>query len=74
MSREPIKTAPTGVRLPGFDIGMIGVAKFLERKGILTGRKYFNLLFNSWAEPIVAWLIWFYKPLTIELSFILADC
>ncbi len=30
-----------------FDVGMIGVAKYLERKGILSGRKVFNLLLGS---------------------------
>jgi uncharacterized protein (DUF849 family) len=30
-----------------FDVGMIGVAKYLERKGIVRGRKVFNLLLGS---------------------------
>jgi len=30
-----------------FDLGMIGFALYLEKKGILSGRKYFNLLLGS---------------------------
>ena len=38
-----------GIRpeLEVFDVGMIGVAKYLERKGVLAGRKYFNLLLGN---------------------------
>jgi uncharacterized protein (DUF849 family) len=30
-----------------FDLGMINLARYLERNGILEGRKYFNLLFGN---------------------------
>ncbi|MFB3904944.1 MAG: GNAT family N-acetyltransferase [Acidobacteriota bacterium] len=30
-----------------FDLGMIGVAKYLERKGVISGRKCFNLLLGN---------------------------
>ena len=30
-----------------FDVGMVGFAKYLERKGIIRGRKYFNILLGS---------------------------
>jgi len=30
-----------------FDLGMIGIAKYLERKGVIGGRKSFNLLLGS---------------------------
>ncbi len=38
-----------GIRpeLEVFDLGMIGSAKYLERKGLIGGRKYFNLLFGN---------------------------
>ncbi len=38
-----------GIRpeLEVFDIGMISIAKFFERKGTIEGRKYFNLLFGN---------------------------
>ncbi|MCW8841110.1 MAG: GNAT family N-acetyltransferase [Gammaproteobacteria bacterium] len=33
--------------LEAFDLGMINLAKYLERNGILQGRKYFNLLLGN---------------------------
>jgi len=38
-----------GIRpeLEVFDIGMIGFARFLEKRGVIGGRKYFNLLLGS---------------------------
>lgn len=38
-----------GVRpeLEVFDLGMINLARYLERNGLLTGRKYFNLLLGN---------------------------
>jgi 3-keto-5-aminohexanoate cleavage enzyme len=30
-----------------FDVGMVGFAKYLERKGVIRGRKYFNILLGS---------------------------
>ncbi len=38
-----------GIRpeLEVFDVGMVGTAKLLERKGIVGGRKYFNLLLGN---------------------------
>ncbi|MGQ0614132.1 MAG: GNAT family N-acetyltransferase [Planctomycetaceae bacterium] len=38
-----------GIRpeLEVFDAGMVGFAKYLERRGVLSGRKYFNLLLGS---------------------------
>jgi uncharacterized protein (DUF849 family) len=41
--------AELGIRpeLEVFDLGMIGYAKFLARKGIISGHKYFNLLLGS---------------------------
>ncbi|UCD83824.1 MAG: GNAT family N-acetyltransferase [Deltaproteobacteria bacterium] len=38
-----------GIRpeLEAFDLGMIGMAKYLERDGLIEGIKYFNLLFGN---------------------------
>jgi 3-keto-5-aminohexanoate cleavage enzyme len=49
VSKLAVAMKQTGVKpeLEVFDPGMISLAKVLETKGILEGRKYFNLLFGS---------------------------
>ncbi len=49
IERLAVTMKDNGIRpeLEAFDIGMIGYARYLERKGILEGRKYFNLLLGS---------------------------
>ena len=44
---ETMKEKDIKPELEVFDMGMIGFAKYLERKGVLEGRTYFNLLLGS---------------------------
>lgn len=49
IQRLATKMAEKGIRpeLEVFDTGMVAYSKFLERKGFLDGKKYFNLLLGS---------------------------
>ena len=44
---ETLKELKIKPELEVFDLGMIGFADYLERKGCLQGRKYFNLMLGS---------------------------